>query len=657
LFYDSSLQHCDEDSKPQRYLPALLNGIRPKHDFVISKRPDGSVLSLYGDDKWELWPYRTTPKQHSALNFLVLHTTAKDDIKWLLFILIYMTDTGNAGTVSPGSLIQYMTLLRKLNVFSVNNNATPCQVLGTEKLLRQFSLQAVNSGQIVKLLIQLLTQLFSIGFDRTGINVINESTVDEIRLLKNSTVRSTKQHPVIPPRIFSYLLTQYWSIIDAVVPFMGQLDKFIRRCATDRGYARHRSFQYRMGLRKNNYAAFFDEGVKEYKLGKLFKTFDVKSLMNLTRFLNRIQHTCKELIHAYSGMRDSEVLSLKIDCLHTENGRYGNTAHLLGETSKLVGQRKTAAWVTTAEIKKVLGVAQKIAKSIANHKGFSINQTPLIVSVSYLEFGISQPPATEEISVNGCFNKEGNQAVYLFDSGPLIIQENDIRDLERTNPLRAWREEAEFEIGKAWKTTSHQWRRSLAFYIAQSGMVSLPTLKRQLQHASREMSIYYCNGSGFSELFSDSDHFSQELRHTKPEADALAYIHNILLSDEPLKGSHGQYVERFYKADGANEPLLAHNRKKTISMFKNGEIAYAETALGACTSVAPCDKKLLRSITACVNCPRAVIKPSKLARVVERQGHLVNQLNDKSVEYRTEREELDQLLGLQKKIDNVDPIV
>lgn len=85
-------------------------------------------------------------------------------------------------------------------------------------------------------------------------------------------------------------------------------------------------------------------------------------------------------------------------------------------------------------------------------------------------------------------------------------------------------------------------------------------------------------------------------------------------------------------------------------MFKNGELAYKETALGVCTSVAPCDKKLLRSITACFSCPSAAIKPSKVIRVVDHQQRLVAQLDDNSVEYRTEKNELEHLLLLQKKI-------
>ncbi len=93
-----------------------------------------------------------------------------------------------------------------------------------------------------------------------------------------------------------------------------------------------------------------------------------------------------------------------------------------------------------------------------------------------------------------------------------IIEDADIRELEHIDPHRAWRSEEKFHLGKPWLFTSHQLRRSLALYAQRPGFVSLPSLRRQLQHITNEMSRYYAKGSSFAENFigDDKEHFGLE---------------------------------------------------------------------------------------------------------------------------------------------------
>lgn len=650
LFYESSFNVEKKSAQPDHYVPDLNKTCRPNSDFVISRKSDGLILSRYGDDSWFLWPYRNTPRRNSALNFREFPSKIKDDIKWVLFILIYMADNGRASTLSISSLAQYMQLLKNLGLFANENNTTPCIVLGSEQLLRKYVDHLIIHGKTFTLFVPLLTQLFSIGVNLTGIQVMNEKTIEEIRKSYSYYFKVRRQHAVIPTRIYSQLISQYWKIIDIFKANQGNITAFIKCCIDNPAYARCNIVQRRYGYRIKNYLPFFKEAVDAHGLTELFIRFDVQDVSQFSRFLAQIQYTCKELIHAYSGMRDNEVLSLKIDCLHVEKNKHGDIVHLLGETSKLVGQRKTTAWVTSIEIKKAMDVAKSIAELILHHKGFDPEKTPLFVSVSYFSFTCGEPPLLDEISVNHTFDKKRNHARHLIDCNVIKILDEDVKELEKIDPFRSWQEEPEFQVDNVWRTTTHQWRRSLAFYVAQSGLVSLPTLKRQLQHITREMTTYYSNGAGFSDLFNNSEHFMHELKKTKPEADALAYIYNVLLSDEPIKGAHGHHLNtnEFFES---NKTILLENRKKTIAMFKKGELAYTETALGACISSTPCDKRLLRSFTACFSCPKAAIKISKVDQLVGRQKQFLNQLDTSSIEYQTEKKELEELLHLQKKIN------
>lgn len=112
-----------------------------------------------------------------------------------------------------------------------------------------------------------------------------------------------------------------------------------------------------------------------------------------------------------------------------------------------------------------------------------------------------------------------------------------------------------------------------------------------------DFSKYYCKGAGFSDLFNNPEHFMHDIKKVKPEADALAYIYNILLSDEPLQGAHGHYLNTNF------------------------------------------------------SCPSAAIKSSKVDQLVDRQKQFLNRLDAVSIEYQTEKKELDELIHFQKKIN------
>ena len=122
------------------------------------------------------------------------------------------------------------------------------------------------------------------------------------------------------------------------------------------------------------------------------------------------------------------------------------------------------------------------------------------------------------------------------------INNDDLSFLEIVDDSRAWRMEEQFQIGERWHFSSHQFRRTLAYYCRQSGLVKLSTLKRQLKHITREMSLYYAQGNEYSELFDTNEHFYKEYDRSRPEVDTLAYVLELLLSEETLYRGKSEYV-------------------------------------------------------------------------------------------------------------------
>jgi hypothetical protein len=160
-----------------------------------------------------------------------------------------------------------------------------------------------------------------------------------------------------------------------------------------------------------------------------------------------------------------------------------------------------------------------------------------------------------------------------------LITQDDVAELKRIDPYRAWEAEAEFAVGARWPFTRHQLRRTLALYAHRSGLVTLPSLKRQLQHITAEMSLYYARGSAFAKSFLDfgKKHFAQEWADARGLSAYLAYASQLLFSDERLFGGHAAWVQSSSVQDS---PVSVFSRETTVAMFNRGELALQGNRIG-----------------------------------------------------------------------------
>ena len=85
--------------------------------------------------------------------------------------------------------------------------------------------------------------------------------------------------------------------------------------------------------------------------------------------LNRIQHACKLQILIFSGMRDGEALSLKVGALRSVKRNTGKSYKFIGETSKLVGQKKIVSWVTSKDVVKAYRIINRLARITGKYIG------------------------------------------------------------------------------------------------------------------------------------------------------------------------------------------------------------------------------------------------------------------------------------------------
>jgi len=640
-YYESSL------SAPDSILIDTFDINEIRQDFIISRDKDGKVLSSYKDNVWNLRTYVSNPSQHGIIDFENrIESSNISDVKKLMFLLIVFGSGRNGSQYSVETLGHYFNdVMVPLSKFALENKTTITKIIENNILLNSYINNKCSNLGKVQCLSSTLVFLDNLSNRSTQINFQRNKNIFELLKSKiNDFSAEHHQTSIIPSRILAESIRQRWIQIEEIETNLTNLIKFLDMCIESERFASSETMinKYKWDCNKT---LQWKEAINFYQLNNLFKKYSLKNRINFKGFITKIQGTCKHLLHAYTGMRNGEMLNTQSNCLESVSTNSG-ICRIISTTSKFTGTNQNAKWITSKEVERIIFILKSINQVIAKHYNLNLNDLPLFLSGNiFVEK--RKIRANENIRAKRKFDKKDELPL---DYSLLRLTIEDIQEIEEIDFNKNIRD---LEIELPWEFKTHQYRRSLAIYSIQSGLVSLGALQIQMKHLFREMTLYYGNGASYARKLFDipKDHIAYELDTLKPELDTLAYIKNVIFSDEKLFGVHGNFVENNTKQNNHEfKTYFLENRDKTLKQFKNGEIAYKETALGGCIATEACDSRLIRSITACFDCHGGVLKKSKVDNVIQKQKEFISFLDPSSIEYRTEVEDLNKLEELKSKL-------
>jgi len=640
-YYESSL------SAPDSILIDTFDINEIRQDFIISREKDGKILSLYKDNVWNLKTYVSNPSQHGIIDFENrIESSNISDVKKLMFLLIVFGSGRNGSQYSVETLGHYFNdVMVPLSKFALENKTTITKIIENNILLNSYINNKCSNLGKVQCLSSTLVFLDNLSNRSTQINFQRNKNIFELLKSKiNDFSAEHHQTSIIPSRILAESIRQRWIQIEEIETNLTNLIKFLDMYIESERFASGETMinKYKWDCNKT---LQWKEAINFYQLNNLFKKYSLKNRINFKGFITKIQGTCKHLLHAYTGMRNGEMLNTQSNCLESVSTNSG-ICRIISTTSKFTGTNQNAKWITSKEVERIIFILKSINQVIAKHYNLNLNDLPLFLSGNiFVEK--RKIRANENIRAKRKFDKKDELPL---DYSLLRLTIEDIQEIEEIDFNKNIRD---LEIELPWEFKTHQYRRSLAIYSIQSGLVSLGALQIQMKHLFREMTLYYGNGASYARKLFDipKDHIAYELDTLKPELDTLAYIKNVIFSDEKLFGVHGNFVENNTKQNNHEfKTYFLENRDKTLKQFKNGEIAYKETALGGCIATEACDSRLIRSITACFDCHGGVLKKSKVDNVIQKQKEFISFLDPSSIEYRTEVEDLNKLEELKSKL-------
>jgi integrase len=623
----------------------------PPADFVVSRDLKGNVVSIYSDDVWNYSAYNFLASTASCFYFDKHIAVSQIPMaKWLLFLLDRVADTlntRNKNTYAISTLYGFfMNAIRPLCDCAYHLGKTVPEILSDNRALISFidkNLDKIDFGSCFPSLLDTLTE---IGKTKLGfVPAFDEDSRRRVFKVVAQKKANYKQYPVIPPRIYGAFINQSWALLD---DFEKARRPILDICHVMGQWSRERRTSYggmNLHQRKKAMIRFTkDETLQSF----LRKSYGNEWLSNTTginkekvrKYLNAIQCVCKNLIHIYSGMRDSEAKQLPYSCLSKVEDTPHSQRRLIGITHKYTGNKTHAEWVTTKDMEKVIRVLHAIADVLnvnANIDDGQVMAPPLFISSTYLTPDFKKP-LKDHTRINSYFSQSILKN-YLYQAEDFIIKDEDILFLEMLEPEKDWRT-GETQQGKHWSFSTHQFRRSLAIYSQASGLVSIGSLQKQLHHLFSETSRYYSRN--FENLAESSiNEFGKSFSALRARA---MFIKELLYSEERLLGHTGKLYEQTMRQVTDKPSWIIDNRDELESKIKLGLISYKETALGGCSSTEPCDKQLTHNLTGCLSCVSATVKKSRLERVIARQKVHIQNTPEDSIERRFEQKELDEMV-------------
>lgn len=597
--------------------------------------------------------YWTRPKGRASIDASDITPEREGRMRELQFLMTRQIFFGNES--SPSTLYVKLNILHYLARFAETQSCTVSEVLSQIALLDACS--ARMPGHALQQWMSWLVFLRQLDPEtQLGFTLAKPKRWKELERRAKAYRDASRQCAPLPTRIYSALINNLSAELDDIEAHKVQLLAALQEAVTSHPQAKEnaRARGISVGpslIAKHHLAAYFEK----HGLSR------GRALAGLAGAISDVFMVCKLQIHLFSGMRHAEASHLPYYCMVGEMGLHGRRHSLIaGVTTKFnKGRRLRTKWVTTErEGFRAIRIAQEFADVIYGALGVKPSKAddlkdnyPLFPSTELLPWGRKYGLPDRKIVA---FDSRTKKCADLRLSRLCeFIEEGDIDELEEIDPFRAWREEPEFAVGRRWPLTIHQLRRSLAIYANASGLVRLSSLRRQLQHITREMSMYYGRGSSFCKNFvvdnpdAYKKHIAADWLDGTDEAEMLAFVRDVLNCTEPMFGGAGTFYERQCQR---GEVM---SREDVAKQMKAGLLAYREGPLGGCTRPSACETRkglnLIDTICATNGCKHLIGKHSKIVQTIRLKRAAMSNITPHSITEAMEREELEALERVERE--------
>lgn len=615
---------------------------------IISYFRDGNICSRYEDDLWRL-TYSFNEREWLPLKFAEIKDfESRQLLKRLMFAIIYFSRGRSATIKSPSTIFHFFRVLKDLHEYAVKSNKTILKLFQNKKLEKDFITEIISKKKYnAPTMIQLINFLQKIDDNIIGFHYTSDLT-NEALLNKyyQESVNSARQTECIPPRILQNAQQMRWKHVERAIKELHKIILLIETLLVEplNYYESPQSKKKAKAAEIDKYMTF-RQLIQELELDSFCKEYKIQKRSDLIGYISRLTRTSRNLIYGYTGMRNNEGETLLVDC-YKEKG--AGTHPVIVAVEKKNGTPTEHQFVTIKEIGKVIAIHGIISKTIARHINIEEKHLPLMLNPDLMRSGRC---AKHLEALSGLFHGE-----LLLDESKLILTQDEMNlTLKTTEPNRDWDTDTDYKVGKPWKFTYHQYRRSIAVYALNTGLVSLTALGKQYRHLFEATTAHYGNGHFIAQPLAGINskyHIKREIDDQREYYEGLAMYRDLMFNlEQPISGFAPKYAEN-QEINPIDQILDMETPSTLAKKIKNQEIVYSNTAIGSCKSIMPCDGHIMLFYAGCTGCSDALVNDDKLEHTIQCTLEFKKKLDIHmagSVELRDVEKDLESLVELQKK--------
>ncbi|WP_412514009.1 hypothetical protein [Shewanella indica] len=579
------------------------------NDVVVCRDHEGNVTARFGQNCWNLIPFARS-RRKSSFNFEFLNNSFELQIELKILAYGWLLNKNSTKTKSQTYSTVYTRLSNIKTVYKhlQSSQANSLSVLSKSKKFKSFkdflSTSGLVSCSLEKVFIAINHAIKLEPWLKSSFGFTEK--IKSVALAKELNDKEQQQTLVIPERLSDAIYGKAIELINdahshrdliADIEYKLQKNYLDGKEILDKKIKSGNRFvftningditdKHTYASRVNDHQPLPPKIILD-EMKDIISGVEVNNLIDFKRYLGQLITACYIACGAFTGMRDSELDKLTPFSYYRDNFD-GRDYHMLQSHTFKLGERKVT-WVTAPIAGKAIELVATLTKRWRSEIYYPNSKFKNTLWCNQILR--SKPPV-----LISNWNARLQRFCKQFN---FIVTEQDYQECLESNPQSLASIRRTIKVGLPWHISTHQFRRTLAFYCIKHRLGTIVALKQQFKHLYLSMTEWYTNGgklASLKDLKSDKN-IQQALDNINAEI-TTNRIFKQWHSDEKLSGSHGKAIIKMR----GDIPHIYSSWETIFNAVKRGQLTLHGTAHSYCKNGYQCEMEGVVMPQFCVDC-------------------------------------------------------
>ncbi|OEF44186.1 hypothetical protein [Vibrio splendidus] len=576
-------------------------------EVVICKDKKGNITATFGQNDWDCLPF-SRKKERNNLRTAEFEATPElqRELKQLTYGWLFNKSPKKKKGLKFSGTRSRLKDIKKVYQFLAKNNYSSLKALSSPSVWAKFESflleKSYAQGTIEATFSAINGAIDDASWHKLALSITPIKSKKESKRLSD---KESQQTLVIPERLCDAIYAKAIALVENAYRYRqliantenaSQINYLEGKRIVDEKVAQGRTFTFINEDRSVDphkyFTAISDNQPQKAKtiiapLTQKLPDIPLKNGDDFRRYVGQLTTASYIVCGGFSGMRDSELDKLTPNSYYKDTFE-GRDFHMLqSHTFKLGEKRET--WVTASSSKTAIELMSALTKHWRKEVDYpdEKNSNSLWVSQTYR----SKAPV-----LITSWNERLKRFCQQFG---FLVTKKDYQECLESNPRAMERIKKNVVVGKPWPMTTHQFRRTLAFYCIKNRLGTLVALKQQFKHLYLSMTEWYTNGGKLASLRDlKADPKMQQLLDEINAETTANKIFKQWHSDETLSGTHGKAIMKMR----GDVPTIYSSWDVIYKAVKGGKLTLHGSMHSYCKSGYDCDMDGVFTPQFCVDC-------------------------------------------------------